>query len=364
MPIWKKWNTGTVCALLASVACAEPSAPPAANAPLPPCVATDSFTPICGLHAPEDLYTLDDLRLLVVQMRGMTGTADSNLAVLNLASGDVRVLPVRPAAAAPDWGDGACKEPDPRPGFHGINSWTAADGKVRLLVVNHGTRSSIERYRLDQDGSGESLAWEGCVEVPADIELNDLAALPGGAFVATVMGEARHFVKNEGLEFLLSGNDTGGLVVWSAAKGWETLPGSRAPFPNGIVASPDGRFLYYSAWTGRRVLKYDRAAKAIVARAELDYLPDNLSWSPEGTILTAGILDVASVRKCINSGTPVCSDGYRVSEIDPQTMVAHTLASGPPGVLGGASVAVRIGDALYVGAFSGDRILKIPTDAK
>jgi hypothetical protein len=33
-------------------------------------------------------------------------------------------------------------------------------------------------------------------------------------------------------------------------------------------------------------------------------------------------------------------------------------------VLGGASVAVRIGDALYVGAFSGDRILKIPTDAK
>jgi hypothetical protein len=70
------------------------------------------------------------------------------------------------------------------------------------------------------------------------------------------------------------------------------------------------------------------------------------------------------VRKCINSGTPVCSDGYRVSEIDPQTMVARTLASGPPGVLGGASVAVRIGDALYVGAFSGDRILKIPTDAK
>ncbi|HEX9773706.1 MAG TPA: hypothetical protein VGA44_09585 [Steroidobacteraceae bacterium] len=278
MAKWKNWNAGTVLLMLASAVGAEPSAPPAASVPLPPCVAADAFTPICGLHAPEDLDTLDESRLLVVQMRGMTGTDDSNLAVLSVASGDVRVLPVRPSAGTPAWGDASCMKPDSRPGLHGFDRWIEADGKVRVLVVNHGTRSSIERYRLDRDDSGELLAWEGCVLVPADIELNDVAALPGGGFAATVMGEARHF-----------GNDVG---------------------------------LFYAAWTGRRILKYDRDAKAIGARADLDYLPDNLSWSPDGTI------------------------------------------AGPARVLGGASVAVRIGEAHYVSAFSGDRILRIPTDAK
>jgi hypothetical protein len=40
-------------------------------------------------------------------------------------------------------------------------------------------------------------------------------------------------------------------------------------------------------------------------------------------------------------------------------MTARTIATGPAGLLGGASVAVRAGDALYVGAFSGDRVLRI-----
>ena len=323
------------------------------------CLAAGERTPIGGLQAPEDLDTLGATRLLIVQMKGMTGTGTSGFATLDLASAAVRVLPMTPPDAPSSWGDGSCTAPDPAPGFHGFDRWTATDGGLRLIVVNHGTRSAIERFRLDSGETGEVLVWEGCVTVPADVELNDVAALGESGFAATVMGEARHFGNSGGLDFLLSGKDTGHLATWSPATGWVTLAGSRAPFPNGIAASGDGRMLYFAAWTGRQVLAYDRVAGRISARVTLDFLPDNLSWTPQGTILTAGIPDARSVRDCVQRKAATCDDAWTVSEIDPRTMTARTLATGPAGQLGGASVAVRVGDALYVGAFSGERILRI-----
>ena len=337
--------------------------PPDATPP-PPCVATATQAPICGLRAPEDLDTLWESQLLVVQMRGMTGKGESNFATIDAETAAVRVLPQRESAGAPPWGDGSCRGPDRTPGFHGFDRWTGPDGRVRIVVVNHGTRSTIERYRVDADRATASLAWEGCVTVPSDIELNDVAALPGDGFAATVMGEARHFGNAEGLEFLLSGEITGQLVTWSPAKGWERLAGSRAAFPNGVVASPDGRTLWFAAWTGREVLRYDRDTDTVAGRVRLGFLPDNLSWSREGTILTAGIPSAASVRECWIKGAEVCDDAFEVSEIDPAAMTARTIASGPAGQLGGASVAVRLGEALYVGAFSGDRVLRIGPGAR
>ena len=68
-----KWihRIAAACLAAAGPAHAELPASPTAT-PKPPCVATDAYAPICGLHAPEDLDTLDDSRLLVVQMRSMT----------------------------------------------------------------------------------------------------------------------------------------------------------------------------------------------------------------------------------------------------------------------------------------------------
>jgi hypothetical protein len=145
-----------------------------------PCVATGKYRPICGLRSPEDLATLDGARLLVVQMRGMTNEGASSFAVLHTATATIRELQSGMAPASPSWGDGSCAAPDAAPAFHGFDRWTDGDGRVRILVVNHGTRSTIERFRLDAGVAGETLAWEGCVAAPPGIELNDVAALPGG----------------------------------------------------------------------------------------------------------------------------------------------------------------------------------------
>ena len=92
------------CLLVTGTAHAEPAAAVPAVTPTPPCVATSAYTPICGLHAPEDLDTLGDSALLVVQMRGMTGKGESNFAVLHPANAAVRVLPVREGTATPALG--------------------------------------------------------------------------------------------------------------------------------------------------------------------------------------------------------------------------------------------------------------------
>ena len=75
--------------------------------PSRPCIATATQVPICGLHAPEDLDTLGNSKLLVVQMRGMTGKGESNFATIDAETGVVRVLAQRDAAGAPSWGDGS-----------------------------------------------------------------------------------------------------------------------------------------------------------------------------------------------------------------------------------------------------------------
>src|SRR5262245_50565029 len=110
-----------VCLLPLLSEAAPENASPAT--PSRPCIATAIQVPICGLRAPEDLDTLGNSELLVVQMRGMTGRGESNFATIDAKTGAVRVLARREAAGAPSWGDGSCPAPDRMPGFHGFDRW-------------------------------------------------------------------------------------------------------------------------------------------------------------------------------------------------------------------------------------------------
>jgi hypothetical protein len=60
------------------------------------------------------------------------------------------------------------------------------------------------------------------------------------------------------------------------------------------------------------------------------------------------------------SGRP-CIQGFGIAEIDPAKMVAQTIfdsANWDP-LISSVSVALKIGNEIYVGAFRGDRIVKI-----
>jgi hypothetical protein len=55
-----------------------------------------------------------------------------------------------------------------------------------------------------------------------------------------------------------------------------------------------------------------------------------------------------------------CVQSFEVAEIDPATIAAKTIfdSQGNRALISGVSVALQMGDAVYVGAFQGERLLK------
>jgi hypothetical protein len=126
-----------------------------------------------------------------------------------------------------------------------------------------------------------------------------------------------------------------------------------------VLASSDGRYMYYNAWTGKEVHKYDLKESKETAMVKLDFQPDNISWTDKKQMLAAGIKGTGG--ECpAGSGTP-CIQAFGVAEIDPAKMTAKTVfdSQGKGALIGGVSVALQVGNSMYIGAFQGDRLVKV-----
>jgi sugar lactone lactonase YvrE len=156
---------------------------------------------------------------------------------------------------------------------------------------------------------------------------------------------------------LFSGKPSGYVSSWTLGKGEMELPGTKQGYPNGILAGPDGHTLYFNAWTAREVHKYDAQSGKETGMIKLDFMPDNLTWTKKGQILAAGVKGTRG--DC--GGTP-CLQAFGVAEIDPATMKAETIfdSQGKGALIAGVSVALQMGDSIYIGSFQGDRLVKIP----
>ena len=89
-------------------------------------------------------------------------------------------------------------------------------------------------------------------------------------------------------------------------------------------------------------------------------MPDNISWTSKRTMLAAGVKGTGGDCPA-GSGTP-CIQGFSVAEIDPGKMAAKTVfdSEGKGALIAGVSEALQVGNSIYIGAFQGDRIVKIP----
>ena len=88
--------------------------------------------------------------------------------------------------------------------------------------------------------------------------------------------------------------------------------------------------------------------------------PDNLTWSPDGKLLAAShtdslIEDDAAAAGC-RSGRAVRRSRWCRSIRESMDQFAILGHRGAP--IGGVSVALRIGDVVYLGSFAGDRIAR------
>jgi hypothetical protein len=328
---------------------------------------------LCGTRSPEDLEATPDGKFLIVS-QFVGGPAGAGVAGLMLFDPAKKTFTRLPVSADPrkDWGDPACPGPIGdalRP--HGISLLKRNGGAVQVYVVNHGGRESIEMFELKQAGAGSSLVWHGCVVSMQ--AFNDVAAQPDGGFIAThptalqppppPPGQAKA-EKGKGPQGggnnLFGGQPSGYVSRWTPGKGEAELPGTRAGYPNGVLVSSDGRYMYFNAWTAKEVHKYDLKEGKETAMVKLDFMPDNISWTSKRTMLAAGVKGAGGDCPA-SSGTP-CIQGFGVAEIDPAKMEAKTVfdSEGKGALISGVSEALQVGNSIYIGAFQGDRIVKIP----
>lgn len=337
-------------ALVVLVGCGPP--PPVVSG----CDAEGPLTPLCGFSNPEDLAALPGSDWLVVSQFPQLGNEGGSLIAYRPSSGERRPLYPEGGSDAPrpGAGDPDCTTPPDRERFapHGIDLTPDA---ASLLVVNHGGREVVERFAVLLDDEGApSLAWEGCAVLPDADMGNDVAAREDGSFVVTRMTP-----RNQGLALfqLLLGLDSGFLLSWSPEQGFVEVPGTTSKAPNGVAVAPDGR-LFLAEWVGERVLGVAPDGERLGA-AELDFHPDNLTWAPDGMLLAAGqrapMQEIPACRQ-VKGGS--CGLASVVVAIDPDTFeVTVLLDHDPARIIGAASVALATQGKIYIGTFSGDRIV-------
>jgi len=317
--------------VLATLALPVVAAQPAA--PAPPCAGNNY---VCSQRGPEDLMAMGRDWAVASAYEGAGGVALIRIR-------DRTTITAYPAATAKEQLDAkaypGCPGP-PRGAFttHGVYV-APGDGPVhKLFVVGHGARESIEVFNADTRGATPVLTWVGCVIAPGNIGLNSVRGLPDGGFITT-----NFLPRDQQMQTMMTGVKNGELWEWHAASGWQKIPGSEASGANGVEISADGKTLYVAAWGSQTFFKVSRGAGTPVRQdIDLGFRIDNIHWTKDGKSLL---------------GAGQVGQDWRVVRIDPATMkVEQIFAQDDMPGFGGGTVALEVGNTLWVGSYRGDRI--------
>jgi len=147
---------------------------------------------ICDVQAPEDFAIVPGSEWVLT-----SGNRPGQGAIRALHPGQKQIVTVFPASTVRVAADmkafPGCPGPlnlsDPAEkktfAVHGMYLRQAPAGRLRLVVVHHGARESIEAFDVDPKASPPALTWVGCVVGPPDASFNAVVALPDGGIAAT-----------------------------------------------------------------------------------------------------------------------------------------------------------------------------------
>lgn len=340
----------------------------AAPGPILDCVAQGGARPICAFQSPEDIVALPGDEALLVSGYGAMGAdgvvrKPGGLVLFPLADETPRTLysgGTDADVAEAGWGDPSCPAP-PKEKFnaHGIDLVRRSDGRLALLVVQHFGREAVEFFEVTGAGTDWQLAWKGCVLAPEDASLNEVVGLPNGDFYTTKMASisgASDFTESIPTE------PTGHAFAWSAAGGYRKIEGTDGIMPNGLAASPDGKTLYLNVTMQNEVRKIDVATGQVLATAAVK-MPDNVTWAPDGKRLLVASLhgfETTNFAVCVDVPQGACPIPFAIQAVDAETMTPLGPvyeSTGAP--MGGGTVGLQVGSELFIGSFTGDRILRV-----
>ena len=345
---------------------------PVALAQTTACEKVGRIEPICGLSRPEDMVLLPNSNMMVIsQMGEFLEGGPGTLAVMHTKNKQHRVIypPATDISQPPPkygagWGDASCTgELGAQLSPHGIDV-SVYQGKIRLLVVNHGGgRESVEFFEISGVSSSSDIEdikiqWTGCVHAPQDALLNDVAAtFVGGFVVSKMMDISGSWWINMFKAFLSL--DTGYVWEWFPNKASRIVPGTMGSFPNGVAVSLDGRHLFVNMYMSDEIVKIRMSDGMLLGKASVRQA-DNMTWDAHGKLLVAshqgGMIEQMS---CGGNEQP-CQFAFEIVRVDPRTMLTQTILAHRGMPMGAATTALDVGDWLYMGSYAGDRMIRIP----
>ncbi|HEY2385305.1 MAG TPA: hypothetical protein VGK48_29365 [Terriglobia bacterium] len=303
---------------------------------------------VCGQQSPEDLVHLPGTDWMLASAFGGAG----GIRLINVR--DKTSSTLYPSADARDQLDKktydtcpGAPDADDKAKFttHGLALRVGRNSTHTLYAVHHGKRESIEVFEVDARPKRPAVTWIGCAVAPDPIGLNSIVPLPGDGFIATNYLE-RGANAAAARTKLMAGENNGELWEWHTGKGWVKVPGSEASGPNGVEVSKDGKTLYVAAWGSQSFFRMSRGQTPVKRDSiPLGFRVDNIRFAPDGSILASG-------------------QGQRTSNvvrIDPGSLKITELINQPDTpAFGAGTVAIPIGNQLWVGSFRGDRIAIFP----
>jgi hypothetical protein len=325
------------------------------------CVDEVAIAYLCGPVNAEDLLALGTTGLLLAS--GMNGELS------NSSSINSRIHLVNPAQRS--WQE---LFPGPAPVFeqnmelfadcpgpldagnfssHGLALQRLDRGpqQFHLYMTSHGAREAVEVFEIDALLQ-PTIKWIGCVPMPATSWTNSVAILRDGGFVATQFMDPT----GSGMAGVLRREITGHVFEWHPGGAVSVIPGTELSGPNGIAISEDDRYMFVAAFGSREVVRFDRATTPPEKESvQVAVAPDNIRWTADGTLYTAG----GNVTE--DCGGPDCGTGWSVIEIVPWSLQARRLTGADETVaMQGVSSALLVGDEIWIGSYSGDRLGILP----
>ncbi len=338
-----------------------------------------AMTPFCLFSNPEDIEALPDQRTLLISQMGknMEDATPGSLVFFDTTTATVSpAFPTStsatasaPSSATPpteNWGSAQCPgDPGASLAPHGISLRQRNDQRWQIAVVNHGGRESIEMFELLPRAAGDAaprLQWRGCVVPPAGSFLNDVVLLKNGGFIASHMFDKRSpqvLGSSLGVIKAIIGMDTGYVLEWQPDDHYRILEGSHGPFLNGVELSADETTVFANVYFGQQVRKIDRKSGQQIAAISVSGHPDNLAWDSKGRLLVAThTSSLGELMACSKHPGETCTLAYAIERIDPETMSKDTVLQHAGAPMGAATVARELNGQLYLGSFTGNRIVR------
>ena len=320
------------------------------------CKSDNSISVVCNFSNPEDIVVTPDQKFLLMSEFGGISpyqeTKSGGFALLRIA--DNKKISPKITFEKNIWGDSLCSNSSNKAfGPHGIDLMEREDGRFQFAVINHYPSESIEMFELilSGDTKGWELVWRGCINVPDQYYLNDIALKSDGGFFASHM-YSRDITMEEWLITSLLKRNSGHIVKWSNGL-FEKVDGSEGSGPNGITLDRSSNMLFVSYNQGDKIVKFDLSINKKI-NSYFVQSPDNIFLIENSAWFTSLDFQPGDAGDCIER--KACSLPFSIYEIDKNSFKLKNEYSFSKTVFGLPTIAIPMSDKIYMGSFHSDRL--------